>query len=292
VTRQSLQVGRGTFSAHAEAHEARPARMNRSCAAVLGLEFLGEEARMEFLKRTTVALAAVATIGVGTAQANLVLVGPVTLGGTGLGAVNTVLTLSSFGSSTTEQGCVGTASGTDFIGSTASGACVSGTSTDVKTGASQTQTRTLSEAGVTSGTNFAILFNAAEPGNASGISMESLSATFYGANGSTFTANYAAAPTDFTSTQSGTGTTGFEFTLNAAEAASLQSLITANGGASGVRVGLSTGLGATDAATGGNETFFVFNSATTPTLTPEPSTTALLATGLVGLVGFVRRRRA
>jgi hypothetical protein len=246
---------------------------------------------MEFLKRTTVALAAVATIGVGTAQANLVLVGPVTLGGTGLGSVNTVLTLSSFASNTTEQGCVGTASGTDFIGSTASGACVSGTSTDVKTGASQTQTRTLSEAGITSGTTFAILFNAAEPGNASGISMESLSATFYGANGSTFTASYAGAPHDFTSTQSGTGNTGFEFTLDAAQAASVQSLIAANG-TSGVRVGLSTGLGATDAATGGNETFFIFNSATTPTLTPEPSTTALLATGLIGLVGFVRRRRA
>ena len=110
---------------------------------------------MYFLKRTTLALAALATLGVGTARADLVLVGTVTVGGTGLGTVNTVLTLTSQGNNTTEQGCVGRNAGGDFIGSTAVGACVLGATTDVQTGASQTQTRTLAEAGITTGTNFA-----------------------------------------------------------------------------------------------------------------------------------------
>ena len=62
---------------------------------------------MELLKRTTVALAAVATLGAGIARAELVFVSPVTIGGTGLGAVNTILTIQTAnGQVTTEAGCV------------------------------------------------------------------------------------------------------------------------------------------------------------------------------------------
>jgi hypothetical protein len=245
---------------------------------------------MYLLKRTTLALAAVATVGVGTARADLVLVGTVTIGGTGLGTVNTVLTLTSQGNNTTEQGCVGRGAAADFIGSTASGACVAGPTTDVQTGASQTQTRTLAEAGITSGANFAILFNAVEPGGNS-ITMNSLSATFYSLTGTILhTANYVGAPHDFLTTQTGTGNTGEMFVLNAAEAATLQGLI-AGLGAANIRVGLSTKEGDPLPAQGGPETFFIFNNGAA-TVTPEPSTVVLMATGLVGLVGFVRRRRA
>jgi len=253
---------------------------------------------MELLKRTTVALAAVATLGVGTAHANLILIGPVTLGGTGLGTVSTVLTLTSSGNNTTESGCVGRSGGADFIGSAISGPCSGSPSTDVHTGASQTLTRTLAEAGITSGANFALLLNAAEPAG-NGITLNTLSATFYGANGQTFTASCVATGAgaclnvDFPNTATGTGNSGFMFTLDAAQAASVQSLIAANGGnTANVRVGLSTSLGNPLAATGGQETFFIFNSATTTSVTPEPSTTALMATGLIGLVGFIRRRRS
>jgi PEP-CTERM motif len=246
---------------------------------------------MELLRRTTVALAAVATLGVGTAKADLVLVGEVTIGGTGLGTVNTVLTLTSQGNNTTEQGCVGRGAGVDFIGSTASGACVAGATTDVQTGASQTQTRTLAEAGITTGANFAIMFNAVEPGGNS-ITMNTLSVTFYNATTGAvlFTANYTAAPHDFLVTNTGTGNTGQEFTLNAAEAAQLQGFINTNTTA-GIRVGISTSEGNPLAATGGPETLFIFNSGAA-TVVPEPSTSVLMATGLIGLVGFVRRRRA
>ena len=245
---------------------------------------------MYLLKRTTVALAAVATLGVGTARADLVLIGTTTVGGTGLGTVNTVLTLTSQGSNTVEQGCVGRGAATDFIGSTAVGACVAGATTDVQTGASQTQTRSLAEAGITTGANFALLLNAVEPaGNA--ITLNSLSVTFYSPTGTVLhTATYLGAPHDFLTTQTGTGNTGEMFTLSAAEAAIVQGFITANGAAN-VRVGISTKLGDPLAATGGHETYFIFNSGAA-TITPEPSTVVLMATGLVGLVGFVRRRRA
>jgi len=246
---------------------------------------------MELLKRTTVALAAVATLGVGTAKADLVLVGTVTVGGTGLGTVNTVLTLTSSGNNTTEAGCVGRNASGDFIGASVSGACVAGTAPDVLTGASQTQTRTLAEAGITSGANFAILFNAVEPGGNS-ITMNTLSVTFYNATTGAvlFTANYPLAPHDFLVTQTGTGNTGEQFSLNAAEAAQLQGFITTNT-AAGIRVGISTSEGNPLPAQGGPETFFIFNSGAA-TVTPEPSTSVLMATGLIGLVGFVRRRRA
>ena len=245
---------------------------------------------MYALKRTTVALATIATIGVGTARADLVLIGTVTVGGTGLGTVNTVLTLQSQGSNTTEQGCVGRGAGVDFIGPTAVGPCVAGATLDVQTGASQTQTRTLAEAGITTGANFAILFNAVEPSGNS-ITMNSLSANFYNATTGALllTSTYTLAPHNFLTSQTGTGNSGEEFTLSAADAATLQGLITTNTLA-GIRVGLSTKEGDGLPAEGGPETFFIFNSPIA-TLAPEPSTVALMATGLIGLAGFVRRRR-
>ena len=225
------------------------------------------------------------------ARADLVFGGIVTVGGTGLGTVNTVLTIQD---NPTEQGCVGFTSGGDVTGnfttSNQSG-CPSGTNTDVKTGSSQTQTRTLSEAGITTGSNFAILFNAAEPSGNS-ISLDGLVATFYNATTGAllFSAVYTGTnPLNFPTTQTGTGNTGAEFTLNSTEAAQLQTFITSLG-AGNVRVGLGASAGNPNSAEGGNETFFIFN-ANTATVVPEPSTVVLTATGMLGLVGYIRRRR-
>jgi PEP-CTERM motif-containing protein len=225
------------------------------------------------------------------ARADLVFDGIVTVGGTGLGTVTTVLT---FQNDPTEQGCVGFTSGGDVTGNFTTfnqSGCTAGTNTDVKTGASQTLTRTLSESGITSGSNFAILFNAAEPSGNS-ISLDGLVANFYNATTGAllFSAVYTGTnPLNFPSTQTGTGNTGAEFTLNAAEAAELQGWITTLG-TSGIRVGLGASAGNPDAAQGGVETFFIFNSGNA-TAVPEPSTVVLTASGMIGLVGFVRRRR-
>src|SRR5436309_45562 len=94
------------------------------------------------------------------ARADLVLFSPsaVSVGGTGLGSVNTVLTIQGNGNSSTETGCVSFTAGGDVLGASTDAAGVCSGNGDDKTGNSQTQTRLLSETGVTTGANFAILF--------------------------------------------------------------------------------------------------------------------------------------
>jgi hypothetical protein len=241
------------------------------------------------------ALSLVAT-PLAAARADLVFGGIVTVGGTGLGTVNTVLTITSQANNTSEEGCVTpTSNGTSSALGTLSGnTCNTGTvSADIQTGASQTLTRNLGATGVTSATNFAILLNAAEPSGNS-ISLNNLVAYFMNSTGGTFSAPLSCPGTqcDFNSTSTGTGNSGFMFQLNSTEASAFQTFINSAGGVNNIWVGLGALAGTTTGfeATGGQETFFVFNSGQATT-TPEPSTTVLMASGLVGLFGYARRRR-
>src|SRR5690349_9174901 len=88
------------------------------------------------------------------ASASLVLVGPNEFQGTGLGTVNTVLTLQSAGSSSSESGSVAP---------NASGSPVP--SGDALQGTSQIGTPTFSSLGLTNASDLRIIFNAQEPGN-------------------------------------------------------------------------------------------------------------------------------
>ena len=232
------------------------------------------------LKRSTkLGLAVAAALGfASSANASLTMLAAEDFPGTGLGAVNTILTIQSPANSTTEFGMVSWNGTADvIIGATA------------LTGASQTLTRSLSDLGITSAANLRVVFNASEPGG-NAITLNGLTLTIYNANGSTFFTAPLDHPYDFANTQTGTGNSGFVFGLNGTETTQLQSLLNPLGGNfSSLRAGL---FAVASNATGGNETFFMANSTALlpPTAIPEPETYAMILAGL-GMLGFIARRR-
>lgn len=222
--------------------------------------------------------AAVAGLCAGPANAMLVLQGPQNFQGTGLGSVNTILTIQSPGSSSFEAGAVGrtTGSSTDVI------------SGDAMTGASQTQTRSIGSLGITSAADLRVVFNALEPGNtAQSISLNNLQLSIYSPTGSLLFNSGAFTPINFADTFTGAGNSGFVFALDSTQAAQAQAAAFGSGFGSNL-IGLTAAAGD---ATGGFETFFVASAGggvTTPI--PEPETYALMLAGL-GALGFVAKRR-
>src|ERR1041385_1800610 len=229
-------------------------------------------------------------MGASIAGASLVLVSPIEQSGTGLGSVNTVLTLQGPASATIETGCVAPlGSGTTMTGCGFANSTVQ----------AQFGTPTLSALGISSASDLRIVFNASEPASALDILLNSLVLTLYNSSGTAIDTASIASPIPFSTVANGTGNSGFVFQLDATEAASAQTAINANGGLGSVRLGLgaSAGVaaGGTGSATGGLETFFVESSTTIGGggggggATPEPSTSILIGAGLIG-VYFVSRR--
>ena len=237
---------------------------------------------MRLRKTALAAAAAVATVlAAGPAHADLEMVAPVNFSGTGLGSVNTILTITSPADSSFEAGAVGRVGGADVITGNA------------LTGASQTQTRTIGSLGITSASDLRIVFNAVEPGNAMDIVLTSLVLTIYSPTGTAlFSSGSVTCPTlggacNFPNTFSGAGNSGFVFRLSSAQAIMAQTFAFGAGFANNY-IGLSA---AASNATGGFETFFAASAGgTTVTPVPEPETYALMLAGL-GALGFVAKRR-
>lgn len=242
---------------------------------------------MKKLSSTAVAVAAVVGLTLGSlpVQASLILLGAENFQGTGLGAVNTILTIQSPGNSTTETGSV-SFNGTFDV-----------RTGDTQNGASQTLTRSIGDLGLTSASSLRVVFNTLEPGNAAanGIVLNDLQLNIFSSSGVTLFTSGAFAPITFTNTQTGAGNSGFVFGLDAAQAAQAQAAAFGAGSASN-RIGLAA---TANLATGGFETFFVANTQTTPpgggggggVPIPEPASMAVLGMTLLGL-GVARRRKA
>jgi hypothetical protein len=217
-----------------------------------------------------------------SAQASLVLLGPQDFQGTGLGAANTVLTITSPANSTFESGSVA-------FGNVTSG--------DVLTGTSQTQTRTLGELGVASASSLRVVFNALEPGNTAdnGITLSDLVLNIWSPTGTLLFTSGAFTGIDFADTQTGAGNSGFLFGLDAAQQAAAAAAFGA--GFENNVIGLSATAGCNTSsplgclgATGGFETFFVGDTSDLVPGIPEPETYALMLAGLA-LVGWMAKRR-
>jgi uncharacterized repeat protein (TIGR01451 family) len=188
-------------------------------------------------------LAAALVLVSGSAFASLVPVGPVPFSGTGIGAVNTVLTV---GKTPVESGCVGWNGVADVIGA---GGCAPGfTGGDERTGASQTQTRTIAQLGLTTATDLRIVLNMNESTGNSAI-LPDLALRIFDPSGAVlFTSGPFTAPT-FPLNHSPGSTVGYVFELDPTQAAQAQLVFAPTN-----RVGLSADLTNT---TAGNETFFV-----------------------------------
>ncbi len=215
--------------------------------------------------------AAVLTIS-GSAHASLVFDSTISQTGSGLGAVDTVLTIQATG-----QGMGGTETG-----SVAWNGSADVTTGDAKTGASQSLTRTIGSLGVTNASNLRVIFNADQPAGGP-ITLSNLVLSIFSATGQLLFDSGAFTPQSFASTHNGIGTNDAVFMLDASQAAAAQSAF----GTASNRIGLSASA---NPARGGPETFALSSVSSPPTSVPEPASLALLTTALAGFAATRRRR--
>lgn len=170
------------------------------------------------MRRLYISLALLLAVGlVVTVNANLVFIGPLTLGGAGLGAVNTVLSIQG---NPNASGCVAWNGTADVVGPAACPPGIPGGAE--KTGASQTQTRSIAELGIANAASIRVVFNANEP-NAGPVTLNQLVLRIYAAGtGAVLFSGALPAPVPFPTTSSGTGSSGFGFALDGPQAIAAQ----------------------------------------------------------------------
>jgi len=230
------------------------------------------------------AITAVLLYTASASYASLIPLGAVPSSGSGLGAVTTVLTFTSPGSSSSETGCVGAGAGGTVI--TGSSVCPSATFAGGNEQAINNVFST-ANAGFTNFSNFQIVFNASEPGSAQDITLNNLALTIYSSAGVLQQTHTLASAYVIANAFPGVGNAGYGFMLDATEAAQANALLTANPGAVFY---IGAAANATN-ATGGLETIFARTTAATAAI-PEPSTLFMLGSGLVllSLSSFGRLR--
>lgn len=209
-----------------------------------------------------------------SSNAALIYTGPITDTGTGIGAVNTVLTLSK----------TNTGTSTGMVSYNGSSDEISG---NVQPGAAHNSTWSFSQLNITDASDLSFVFNPVEPGqvDANSITLESLILTIYSDTGGIAYTTSLANPEFFATSETGTGKSGYTFGLDATSILDAQAYIIPN-----YRVGLAATV---SSATGGPDTFYVgvgSDGEGPGNEVPEPGSLALLGLGIAGLTALRRRR--
>jgi hypothetical protein len=239
------------------------------------------------LKKT--ALAAILTAGACVAHADLVRDPSIQVQGSGLGAVNTLVTISD-GSTpqnpTIESGCVSSTGGATFDFS-----CLNG----LQGGDNQAinQTRLLSTISSTDAGDLGLVVNIAETGQDLTVTLTDLYLSLYSLSGALLgNFQYTGPDVDLTQgTGTGIGGSGFVFVLDAAQQAMAEA-------ACPVLTNCFIGGGvqfANGSTNNGPETLYVIsvaNGGGPPNQIPEPGSLALAGLALLGVVAATRRRPA
>ena len=254
--------------------------------------------RLTYAGRLSFRLAfVIAVILVPSAYGNMMFLGIATGTGAGIGVSNIVMTIQN---SPTEQGCVGWSGVADIIGSTA---CPGGlspaiTGGDEKTGNSQTQTRSVTDAALQSGQSLRLILNVSEPGGTL-FTVENISLTIYESDGTVLfnSGNLTGAGVPpgggitIDSSFQGQGNLGFGFALDPAQAAAASPFLCTSAAVAGCegltpaqllgngdnRIGVAAILTNTQ---GGNETLSIGDALNVTIETPEPGTILAMASGL------------
>jgi hypothetical protein len=279
------------------------------------------------MKKLTVRLFAAALLAIpfGTARADLVLSALELNSGQGFGAVFTIFTLQVTGNPTLhpdglEDGCYafgdltgafnGAESNTAGTTVNSGNFCTEGAINEVASGSPKNALPSLGELGITQTNQIGLLVNLNQVSN-QGITINDMVLSFYTASGDVIfnatlpnswctVAALCSGVDTFLSSINGQGGNGQLFVLDAAQQAALAAAIAASGQSFGsILVGSAASLGCVTnpqtanckAANDGAESFQLANISSPIVTVPEPTTTALVATGLLGLFGVARRRR-
>lgn len=223
------------------------------------------------------------------ARADTTFVGPVDMSGTGFGAVNTVMTMQATGTQMggVESGCVGV-SDTGRLNTTIQwlqqhhqtdpDLCQGGNTGGYEVPPSKfphNQTLPVSDA-----SNLAVVFNSDQPAGGS-VSLSNLVFVLFNANGQIgFTSGPTSQVFSSTTAEPGIGNSGWEFGLDATQAAAAQAAMNAGYDLFGLSATVTDSFG-------GPETFYLVNKSTVSAT--EPSTLWLMGAGAFLIGGFRRR---
>ena len=278
--------------------------------------------RNSMLKLSAAALLA---MPVGTARADLVLSSLQLNSGQGFGSVTTIFTLQVTGNPTLhpdglEDGCYafgnvsGAYAGTDNnpagTGVNVGNFCNEGAINEVASGSPKNALPSFGDVGITNVNQIGLLLNLNQISD-QGLTVNDMVLSFYTASGDVIfnatlpngwctNVSICSGTDTFLSSVNGQGGSGELFVLDAAQQAALAAAIAASGQAfSSILVGSAADFGCVSApqtanckaANDGAESLQLANINSPIVTTPEPTTTALMATGLLGMVGVARRRR-